>query len=1064
MAKKKTETKEFDLSSENIVKTEYSEEMKQSFIDYSMSVLVARAVPDIRDGLKPVHRRILYSMKELGLSSDKPYKKSANVVGKALSDLHPHGDSSVYEAMVNMTHDFSLTTPLVDGHGNFGSMEGDAYAAYRYCVTEDTMIITDKGVTPISFLKNLADGEIMKYTNVLDKNGNFVPATRFFDCGEHEVYKLCLDNGQTIKGTPNHPIMMVDENNNFVWKTLSEISQNDYVLVPHFLNKEDKNQYNEEQSDISYKASAHAGKLYKEVPYDAMQEKVVDGVIKREYNNNLMTSILVSKDLTIMFLYTSFQASVPHLIQNKCLIYTSTNERLVQEIQFLLSMYFNICSFTGKENNEYYVKIIGNEILRFNREIGFIDEPTRNELNHILKTNNIDHITYEEMDKQYFKIPVLSIEKLPYKEKVYSVRVDNPDSDHSFIANGFINHNTEVRLDKYTEDVFLSDFNKNTVDFVPNFDNSKEEPSSLPAKVPNVLINGTNGIAVGTTTSTPPHNLKEVIETYKLYLNNNKVKIEDLITSIKGPDFPTGGIIANKSDLEEIYKTGQGKIRIRGKVEFEASKSRGDHDKLIITQIPYTMIGLGIEKFLSDVADLAKSKILPEVYDILNQTTADGVRLVIELKPDSDIERIKNILYKKTKLEDTMPVNMLYVVNGVPTTLNLKEIFKEFSTYQFDVKTRKYQAILNKQKEIIEIREGLITAIDIIDTIIEILRGSKSIKVAKDCLMGIDSSKITFKTKTAEKNAKKLSFTELQAQAILDMKLSRLINLELDILIKEKLNAEKEVKRCEKILSSKKEMVKIIISELDDIVSKYSKTRKTQLTNIETKDIDLNTIQEAETFVVYDKFGYIRSFDVGTYNRNKESIDESIRVMNTKNTSNIFIFTNIGNVHQIKVNDIPLCKARDRGTPADNISNYNSTQEHIVKIFTQEELEKKKFIFVTKDNTIKIVAGTEFITSRKTITSTKLSKNDEIIAIGFEKPQHLIIQSSSDFFLRIKQEDIAEQKRNSSGVRCMSLKDKEYIKNVYFVNDEKEIKVDGNKKIAVLKIKLASRATTGQKR
>ena len=962
-----------------------------------------------------------------------------------------------------MTHDFSLTTPLVDGHGNFGSMEGDMYAAYRYCVTEDTMIITDKGVTPISFLKNLADGEIIKYTKVLDKNGNFVPATRFFDCGEHEIYKLCLDNGQTIKGTPNHPIMMVDKNNNFVWKMLSDISQNDYVLVPHFLNKEDGNQYNEEQSDISYKASAHAGKLYKEAPYDAMQEKVVDGVIKREYNNNLMTSILVSKDLTIMFLYTSFQASISHLIQNKCLIYTSTNERLVQEIQFLLSMYFNICSFTGKENDEYYVKIIGNEILRFNREIGFIDEPTRNELNHILKTNNIAHIPYEEINKQYFKIPVLSVEKLPYKEKVYSVRVDNPDSDHSFIANGFINHNTEVRLDKYTEDVFLSDFNKNTVDFVPNFDNSKEEPSSLPARVPNVLINGTNGIAVGTTTSTPPHNLKEVIETYKLYLNNSKVKIEDLITSIKGPDFPTGGIIANKSDLEEIYKTGQGKIRIRGKVGFETSKGRGDYDKLIITQIPYTMIGLGIEKFLSDVADLAKSKVLPEVHDILNQTTADGVRLVIELKPDSDIERIKNILYKKTKLEDTMPVNMLYVVNGVPTTLNLKDIFKEFSTYQFDVKTRKYQSILNKQKEIIEIREGLITAIDIIDTIIEILRGSKNIKIAKDCLMGIDSSKVAFKTKTSERNAKKLSFTELQAQAILDMKLSRLINLELDILIKEKLNAEKEAKRCEKILSSKKEMTKIIIEELDEIATKYHKTRKTQLTNIETKDIDFNVVQETEVFIAYDKFGYIKCFDTATYNRNKEAIDENVRVVATKNTKSIFIFTNIGNVHQIKVNDIPLCKARDRGAPADNISNYDSSKEHIIQIFTENELLDNKFIFITKLNTIKIVAGTEFVTSRKTIVSTKLSAKDSIIAINFSNPQHLILQSSENYFLRIKQDEISEQKRNSSGVRCMNLKDSETIINAYFVNEEKNIKVNNKTSIPVLKIKLASRATQGQK-
>ena len=226
MAKKKTETKEFDLSSENIVKTEYSEEMKQSFIDYSMSVLVARAVPDIRDGLKPVHRRILYSMKELGLSSDKPYKKSANVVGLALANYHPHGDSSVYEAMVNMTHDFSLTTPLVDGHGNFGSMEGDPYAAYRYCVTGDTLILTNRGIFPISYLKVIADGEILRGVEIKDKNGMFVPATKFFNCGEHKVKKITLDNGQSIKGTYNHPILIVD-NEEIKWKTMDELNIND---------------------------------------------------------------------------------------------------------------------------------------------------------------------------------------------------------------------------------------------------------------------------------------------------------------------------------------------------------------------------------------------------------------------------------------------------------------------------------------------------------------------------------------------------------------------------------------------------------------------------------------------------------------------------------------------------------------------------------------------------------------------------------------------------------------------------------------------------------------------
>ena len=754
MKKKSISTDAFDTSAEKIVKTEYSEEMRQSFLDYSMSVLVARAVPDIRDGLKPVHRRILYTMKEIGFTSDKPYKKCANAVGTTLGYYHAHGDASVYDALVNLTHDFSLNVPLIDAHGNFGSIEGDAYASYRY---------------------------------------------------------------------------------------------------------------------------------------------------------------------------------------------------------------------------------------------------------------------------------------------------------------------TECRLEKFTEETLLKNLDKNIVDFVPNFDNSREEPSVLPAKLPNVLINGTNGIAVGTTTSTPPHNLHDVIETYKCYLKNKNVSIEELVNTLNGPDFPTGGIIVNKSELPEIYKTGQGKIRVRGKVIFEQSKGRGDHDKLVITEVPFTMVGLGIEKFLSDVADLAKSRVLPEISDILNQTTATGVRLVLELKSGSDIERIKNILYKKTKLEDTFPVNMLYVVNGIPKTLNLKEIMEEFYKFNSETLIRKYNSILQKQKETIEIKTGLISAIDVIDTIIEVLRGSNSIKIAKDCLTGKDTSKVSFKTKSSEKIAKKFSFTELQAQAILDMKLSRLINLELNVLIKEKNEAEKLAKKCEKILSSEKELIKEIITELDLFDANYSRKRRTSLTNSEIKEFALEDTKETDVYIACDKFGYIKLYDTATYNRNKEAIDENAYTILSKSTSSIFIFTNKGNVHQIKMSEIPLCKARDRGTPADNISNYDSSIENIVSVFSQEQLLQNKFILITKNNLIKMTNGIEFVTSRKTITCSKMSNDDELVAIDYSNPQHLIVQSSADFVLRIKLNDIPEQKRNSSGAKCMSLKENEFIKNAYFVlPEQKEIHING-RKIPVSKIKLCGRATVGQK-
>lgn len=738
---------------QKIVKTEYSDEMKQSFLDYSMSVIVARAIPDIRDGLKPVHRRIIYSMKELGLSSDKQYRKSANVVGTVLSKYHPHGDASVYDAMVNLTHNFYLTMPLIDGHGNFGSIEGDPNAAYRY---------------------------------------------------------------------------------------------------------------------------------------------------------------------------------------------------------------------------------------------------------------------------------------------------------------------TEARLEKYTEDVFLKDLSKQTVNFVPNFDNSTVEPEILPALLPNVLINGTNGIAVGMITSTPPHNLKEVVDAYKLYIKNPKIKIENIIDVFHGPDFPTGGIVLNKSELIEIYKNGTGKIKLCGKVEIERATGRGDRDKIVITEVPYTMIGSGIGKFLTDVAELAKQKVLPEISDISNQTSSEGIRLVIELKPNSDIKRVQNILYKKTKLEDTFPVNMLYIVNKRPETLGILDIFSRFHEFQVETKTNKYKAILQKQKEIFEIREGLILAIDAIDTIIEVLRGSKTVKNAKDCLMGKGISNIIFKTKKSEAIARKFSFTELQAQAILDMKLSRLINLELNALIKEKDDAQKIINKCEKILASKKEIDKIIVSELNEIEEKYSTKRKTKLTDNVIPDVDINKIPVSDVYIAYDKFGYFKCYDIATYERNKETFLETNTVLQTKNTSSIFVFTNVGNVHQIKISDISYCKAKDRGVPVDNLSGYNSANEHVVSVFSTETLKENNIVIVTKENLIKTVSGNEYITSRKLIQSTKLDKNDKIISVNLSNFDYICVLSSSNYILKMKIKEIPEQKRNSSGVRCMRLKVGEYITNAFFVKENDKAITINQKQFQISKIKSARRATQGQ--
>ena len=424
---------------DRIIKTEYSEEMQKSFIDYAMSVIIARALPDVRDGLKPVQRRTLYDMHELGIRYDKPYRKSARIVGDTMGKYHPHGDSSIYEALVVMSQDFKKGMALIDGHGNFGNIEGDGAAAMRY---------------------------------------------------------------------------------------------------------------------------------------------------------------------------------------------------------------------------------------------------------------------------------------------------------------------TEARLQKVTQEAFLADLDKDVVDFMPNFDETEKEPTVLPVKIPNLLVNGSDGIAVGMVTSIPPHNLCEVIDATKAYLNNENITTRELMKYIKGPDFPTGGIVINQDELLDIYETGVGKIKIRGKVEYE--KTKGGKTNVVITEIPYPMIGANIAKFLTDVAALAETKKTQDIVDISNQSSKEGIRIVIELRKDADAENFVNMLYKKTRLEDSFGVNMLAIHEGRPETMSLRSIIKASVDFQFQIATRKYTNLLAREMEKKEIQEGLIKACNVIDLIIEILRGSKDRAMAKACLVEGKIDGIRFRSKESK--------------------------------------------------------------------------------------------------------------------------------------------------------------------------------------------------------------------------------------------------------------------------------------------------------------------------
>ena len=743
------------MQDSQIIRTEYSDVMKKSYIDYAMSVIIARALPDVRDGLKPVQRRTLYDMHELGIRYDRPYRKCARIVGDTMGKYHPHGDSSIYEALVVMAQDFKKGMTLVDGHGNFGSIEGDGAAAMRY---------------------------------------------------------------------------------------------------------------------------------------------------------------------------------------------------------------------------------------------------------------------------------------------------------------------TEARLEKLTQEVFLSDLDKDIVDFVPNFDETEKEPSVLPVRIPNLLVNGAEGIAVGMATSIPTHNLGEVIDAVKAYMKNDEISTKQLMRYVKGPDFPTGGIVINKDELPDIYESGTGKIKLRGKVEIEEMK--GGRKRLVITEIPYTMIGAGIGKFLNDVIGLVESKKTSDITDVSNQSSKEGIRIVIELKKGADVENLTNMLYKKTRLEDTFGVNMLAVANGRPETMGLKQIIEHHVDFQFELATRKYKTLLKKEQDKKEIQEGLIKACDVIDLIIEILRGSQSVKDAKECLTKGVTENIKFKSGISRKMAAMLRFTERQATAILEMRLYRLIGLEIEALVKEHEETLKNIARYEDILNNYDSMAEVIIQDLDKIKEEFGRKRRTVIENGEEAVYEEKKIEEQDVIFLMDRFGYARTIDVSTYERNKEAADsENKIIISCKNTGKICLFTNTGKMHQIKVLDLPFGKFRDKGVPVDNVSNFDSTKEEAVYLCDAEQMRYAKLLFATKQGMVKKVDGAEFQVAKRTIAATKLQEDDQVVSVQvITDNQNVVLQTREGYFLRFMAEEVSEKKKGAIGVRGIRLKKKDELEHVYLFEEGTEAKTKyGEKEVTLNRLKMAKRDGNGTK-
>ncbi|MDW7673077.1 MAG: DNA gyrase subunit A [Bacillota bacterium] len=702
-----------------IVPIKIEEEMKKSYIDYAMSVIVGRALPDVRDGLKPVHRRILYAMYELGMTPDKAYKKSARIVGEVLGKYHPHGDTAVYDAMVRMAQDFSTRYPLVDGHGNFGSVDGDSPAAMRY---------------------------------------------------------------------------------------------------------------------------------------------------------------------------------------------------------------------------------------------------------------------------------------------------------------------TEVRMAKIATEL-LADINKETVDFIPNFDETLKEPKVLPAKVPNLLINGSSGIAVGMATNIPPHNLGEVVDGLNKMIDNPEVSVGELIQHIKGPDFPTGGLIMGRDGIISAYTTGRGVVKIRAVSHFEQLKN--GKTQIIVTEIPYMV---NKARLIEKIADLVRDKKIDGITDLRDESDRKGMRIVIELRRDANGHVILNQLYKQTQLQDTFGIIMLALVDGEPKVLNIKEVLFHYLEHQKDVIVRRTKFELAKAEARAHIVEGLRIALNNLDEVIKTIRQSQTTEIAKNALM------------------EKFSLSDKQAQAILDMRLQRLTGLEREKLENEYKELLEKIAYYNKVLGDEKLVLGIIKDELTEVRNKYSDNRKTQISDEDTKIEIQDLIAEEDVVIMMTHGGYIKRLPIDTYKSQrrggrgvagiatKES-DVVEHLFITSTHHNLLVFTNKGKVYRLKVYEIPEGSRQAKGTAIINLLGL-ANDEIVTALIPVKTFDNETFlVMATKNGIIKKTVLTAYDLTRKDgIIAIHLDEDDELIGVRMTKGKvDILLATAKGMIIRFSERDVREMGRIARGVKGIGLSNGDYVQSMARSKDDHNI-------------------------
>jgi DNA gyrase subunit A len=1188
---KSPEDKDRKLLPEKIEMADLEQEMSRSYLDYAMSVIVARALPDVRDGLKPVHRRILYAMSEMGLRPGAKYRKSATVVGEVLGKFHPHGDAAVYYSMVRMSQDFSLRYPLIDGQGNWGSLEDDP-AAMRYCISGDSLVTTNRCLEKIKDISKQEDINI----KVLSLNNKINKASKWFDSGIHPTLTRRTFRGLSLCGTFNHPILIWHQDDKgkpfFAWKKLEDIKKGDKAIInrssllwdkkepdlkefyPQLIGPKTKihslpqkmsqdlafilgaiiSEGHTSEDTLDSKGSLkRTGQIgfcnnnkefikefkikfkkvfpdcrlheFKRQPQGYTQESYTSLEIHSKYvvdflkNLGLKHCLFSQKNIPSILFQTPkkttaafirafaegdgsvYQGFYKGRSRSLTLALISSSEKLLKELQIIL-LRFGITSSLRLEKSKksYRLFIFGHDNLElFKNEINFVSKKKTNRLLNYSQKNSdnkimskTDYIPFlsEYLRNKYKKSKILSakskdwlkkhnLDRLPNikkywhelvnifdkadqlllknliknnylfdeivsikksrNERVYSLRVES--DCHSFVSNGFISHNTECRLSPIAEEM-LADLDQETVDFIPNYDGVLQEPVVLPSKLPSLILNGSMGIAVGMATKIPSHNLNEVCDAIIYLIDHPQTETENLLDFIKGPDFPTGGLIFNQEEIKQVYKTGKGSILMRARTEILELKS--DQYKIIINELPYQINKINL---LQKIADLVKNKKIEGIKDIRDESDKEGVRLVIDLKKGAYPKKILNKLFKLTDLQQTFYVNMVALSQGIqPKIFGLKGILEDYLAHRKLVIKRKTEYNLKKTKERIHILEGLQTALDYIDEIIKIIKKSKDREEAKNNL------------------EKKYHLTEIQVQSILEMRLHQLANLERQKIkdeLKEKRDKEKEL---QKILSQPKLILKIIKEELQELKTKYGDERKTQVVGEEVekfKEEDLISNDPAIIIVTHDN--YIKrlapqSFKTqlrggkGVAGLEVKEEDMVDHLITTTTHTNLLFFTTGGKVFQLKAYEVPETKRTARGQALVNFLELSS-REKITAILPVSDLKDYQYlVMVTKNGLIKKVNLASLSKVRRSgLIAIKLKQDD---ILEWVRPtrgkEEVVLVSSQGQAIKFKESDLRPMGRTAAGVRGINLKKQDFVVGMEIISKDKDKKEKNKSKLLII--------------